>query len=220
MHESATHGPPLEKTPGLVVELLGNLLTNLAPLLGLGLHRLGIDDFLDHRQVGGQPRWLGLAGPSRALRLAGHNWPRFRNRWSFGQLQQLQLRHIELFAAGTKHPAHQQIHLLAQQLVFAQSRGQSLLAFGQLLGQFGFARCHSLRDPILCRVKCSKIFENISLLLSHFPLIPRTQFSAAQIHSISQQGQRLSSQAQLCRSGLDGFGPGESAFLQALGQHP
>jgi hypothetical protein len=47
---------------------------------------------------------------------------------------------------------------LAQQLIFAQRGRQLLLAVSQLLGQFGFARCHSLRDPILRREKCSKIF--------------------------------------------------------------
>jgi hypothetical protein len=60
----------------------------------------------------------------------------------------------------------------------------------------------------------------VSRLLSRFSLVPRTQFSAAQIHSISQEGQRLSSQAQLGRSGLDCFRPGESTFLQTLGQYP
>jgi hypothetical protein len=59
-----------------------------------------------------------------------------------------------------------------------------------------------------------------SRLLSRFSLVPGTQFSAAQIHSIGQQSQRLRSQAQLGRSGLDRFGPGESAFLQSLSQHP
>jgi hypothetical protein len=36
-----------------------------------------------------------------------------------------------------------------------------LLALGQLLGQFGFARSHSLRDPILRPEKCSKYFQII-----------------------------------------------------------
>src|ERR1051326_7960569 len=161
MHEGATPGPPLEKTPRLIVQLLGNLLTNLAPVLGLSFDWLGINDLLDHRQVVRLPRRLGLSVAWRAWRLAGCNGLRLCRGWSFGQQQQLQLRRIELFTAGTKHAAHEQIHLLAQQLVFAQSRRQSLLGLGQLLGQFGFARCHSLRDPILCRAKCSKILKKV-----------------------------------------------------------
>src|SRR5579862_3946606 len=159
MHESTTHGPPLEKTARLIVELLGNLLTNFTPVLRLSFDWLGINDLLDHRQVVRQPRRLGLSGAWRAWRLAGCNGRRLCRGWGLGQQQQLQLRRIEFFTAGTKHAAHEQVHLLAQQLIFAQSRRQSLLGLCQLLGQFGYTRCHSLRDPILCRAKCSKIFE-------------------------------------------------------------
>jgi hypothetical protein len=60
----------------------------------------------------------------------------------------------------------------------------------------------------------------LSRLLSLFPLVPRAQFGAAQIHSIGQHRQRLRAQAQLGRPGLDRLGPGESAFLQTLGQYP
>src|SRR5678815_5702439 len=83
MHVSTTHGPSLQKTARLVVELIANLLTNLTPLIWLGLHRLGIDDFLDHRQVIRQPRRLWMAGARRAWCLAGHNWQSFCAPWSF-----------------------------------------------------------------------------------------------------------------------------------------
>jgi hypothetical protein len=43
-------------------------------------------------------------------------------------------------------------------LVLAQSRRQRLLALGQLLGQFGFARSHRLRDLIDARAECSNFF--------------------------------------------------------------
>jgi hypothetical protein len=50
-HVLAAHDAAREKSRRFVVEQLGDFLADVTPCLGAALHRLGIDDFLDHRQV-------------------------------------------------------------------------------------------------------------------------------------------------------------------------
>jgi hypothetical protein len=52
----APHDAAFEEVRRLVVELLGHFLTNATPRIGAGFDRLGIDHFIEHRQMLGDAR--------------------------------------------------------------------------------------------------------------------------------------------------------------------
>ena len=132
--------PAPQKARRFVIELFADFLPDAAPHFGLRLHRLGLNDFFDHRQVVRQAR--------RAF-AAGTNNRKFRNRWQRrsgphrgrrGQRhEEFELRGIQRLAARAENATHQQINLLPQQGVLPLRLRQGRLALRQLLGEFGFA---------------------------------------------------------------------------------
>ena len=130
------HDATFEEVRRRVVELLGHFLADAAPRLGARLHRLGIDQLLDHRQM------LRNARPALTRRrwsrrapwgLRGHGLRGFSRRIESLQHQE-QLARINLFALRAIEPFDQRIDLFAQQLVLALQLDKLCRRARELLG--------------------------------------------------------------------------------------
>jgi hypothetical protein len=113
----ATDHAAAQKTGRLVIQLLADLFPDAAPALRRGFHWVGINHLFHDGQVVGQPGCAFLAGTNGGRLRHGHGHHHLR-RGGWRQLQeQLQLGRVKLLAAGAKHPPHQQINLLPQELI-------------------------------------------------------------------------------------------------------
>jgi hypothetical protein len=133
----AAHQPAAQKAARLIIQLLGDFLTDQPPVLRLRFDHVRIDHFFHYGQVLRQSRFVlrarrsGWFGQRRRRGLA-----RRSNALRLGLKQQLQLSRVQPFAAGTKNPAHQRVDLLSQERVLL---AQQLV----LTGQFQFALGHA-----------------------------------------------------------------------------
>jgi hypothetical protein len=115
----------------LVIQLFADFLADAPPLLRIGFDRLGLDDFLDHRQVLGQARGggLGALALGSGQRLGLGSFLRFRL-----DGKQCQLRRVQALAGGAENPPDQEVHLLAQKLVLAAENSVFLFQLGLAFG--------------------------------------------------------------------------------------
>ncbi len=106
-----------EKLARLIIQLAAHLLTDLLPLLRLGLHQLGLDHFAHHFQVLRRPDAARLrTGRARRAKRRGGLVLGFATLSAcFGQAlqEQLQLRRTQLLALLAEEPPGQRIKLLA-----------------------------------------------------------------------------------------------------------
>ena len=145
-----------EKAAGGVVELLGDFLSDAAPSLRVPFYWFRINDFLDDWQVfretgatGGFGRSEGVIGGAGLQRVTGGyhaggvGFSRRRGRFFQSGQEEFQLRGVELFAFGSKDPAHEGVDFLFQQFHFLTQLRVLLPAGGKRSGQFGFTRSHA-----------------------------------------------------------------------------
>lgn len=141
-HILAPDEPAAQEARGFVIEVFADFLADATPLRRTGLDRRGIEHFLDHRQVLGQP---GAALTRRKWDrrapwlLRCHGLGRFWGRLVHALQKQQQLRGIEPLAFRPEERAHQQVDLLPQERVLLFQSIEPLVAgleFGQ---EFSFA---------------------------------------------------------------------------------
>ena len=143
----SANGSAAQKARRLEVQLLADFLADAAPALRCGLHRFGINDFLHHRQVVRQARRALFAGTNDGgLGFFDNGEGIVRGHKGWQLQEQFQLRSIQSLTARSKHPPHQPINLLPQQIVLPTTLRQGLAAFSQLASEFFFAQRHSLHS--------------------------------------------------------------------------
>ena len=121
--------------------MFADLRTDQAPILWRFLHFLGIDDFLDNRQIrrpslsatGIAPRSWFVPRVS-LLQRGGVDFSRFVLR---SHQKEIELVGVQLLARAAEHPPDEQVHLLAKQFNFLTQTGvlfaQLLILFKKLL---------------------------------------------------------------------------------------